>query len=376
MNNPLLIAFYLPQFHPVPENDTWWGKGFTEWTNVAKARPLYPGHNQPRVPADLGFYDLRVPETRQAQADLAAEYGIGAFCYYHYWFAGRRILERPFQEVLESRKPNFPFLLCWANQSWTGTWFGAPDRILIEQTYPGAQDHERHFQALLPAFSDPRYVRVDGKPVFLVWRPTELPDPSAFIEQWRSMAQKAGLAGLHLVAIKHMSIGRIIRNFDTRRMGFDAEVPLWMPPVPKEAGREEAGPTVYRYERIYRDLLPGYPPDGRTYPCVKPNWDNTPRSGRRGMVFEGATPDVFRRQLRAALDWTRDQPPGQRLVFVKAWNEWAEGNHLEPDQAYGRKYLEVVRSELERDLALARDLADPWLRIARDDAATNFVPLP
>jgi len=187
-----LIAFYLPQFYPNPENDAWWGKGFTEWTNTAKARRLYPGHYQPHVPADLGYYDLRVPETRTAQAELARSYGIEAFCYYHYWFAGRRILERTFQEVLTSREPDFPFLLCWANQTWTGTWHGASDRILIEQTYPGIDDHRRHFESLLPAFCHPRYVRVDGKPVFIIYRPTELPDTVKTIDLWGTMAREAG----------------------------------------------------------------------------------------------------------------------------------------------------------------------------------------
>ena len=161
-NRPLLVALYLPQFHSIPENDAWWGKGFTEWSNVAKARPLFPGHYQPHVPADLGFYDLRVPETRQAQADLAKQYGIGAFCYYHYWFAGRRLLERPFNEVLASGEPDFPFCLCWANSSWTGVWHGAPNRMLIEQTYPGVEDETRHFHSLLPAFHDKRYLRING----------------------------------------------------------------------------------------------------------------------------------------------------------------------------------------------------------------------
>ncbi len=187
-----LIAFYLPQFYPNPENDAWWGKGFTEWTNTAKARRLYPGHYQPHVPADLGYYDLRVPETRTAQAELARSYGIEAFCYYHYWFAGRRILERTFQEVLTSREPDFPFLLCWANQTWTGAWHGAPNRILIEQTYPGFDDHRRPFESLLPAFCHPRYVRVDGKPVFIIYRPTELPDTVKTIDLWGTMAREAG----------------------------------------------------------------------------------------------------------------------------------------------------------------------------------------
>ena len=180
-----VIAFYLPQFHPIPENDEWWGKGFTEWTNTAKAKPLFPGHYQPHVPADLGFYDLRVPEARFAQAEMAKEYGIEGFCYYHYYFAGKRLLERPFDEVLNSGMPDFPFCLCWANQTWTGIWHGSPDRVLIEQTYPGPGDDERHFDYLCKAFHDQRYIKVDGKPMFLVYCPKELPEPEKTTEFWR-----------------------------------------------------------------------------------------------------------------------------------------------------------------------------------------------
>src|SRR3990172_1193224 len=195
-----LIAFYLPQFHPIPENDEWWGRGFTEWTNTAKGRPLFKGHYQPHVPADLGFYDLRLPETRADQADMARKYGVEAFCYYQYWFAGRQLLERPFNEVLASGEPDFPFCLCWANQTWTGIWHGTPNRILVEQTYPGMEDHRRHFEALLPAFCDKRYLKVDGKPLFAIYNPMELPDTPRVLELWRGLAAKAGLPGLYLLA--------------------------------------------------------------------------------------------------------------------------------------------------------------------------------
>src|ERR1017187_7945146 len=198
--NARLIAFYLPQFHPILENDAWWGAGFTEWTNVAKAKPLFPGHYQPHVPADLGFYDLRVPETRTAQAALARNAGIEGFCYYHYWFAEKRLLERPFNEVLKSGEPDFPFCLCWANETWSGVWHGAPNRILIEQTYPGAEDHERHFYDLLPTFQDKRYMRVNNRPLFTLYAPQKLPAAAGFIAQWQNLSQKNGLPGIHFVA--------------------------------------------------------------------------------------------------------------------------------------------------------------------------------
>src|SRR4030067_795308 len=194
-----VIALYLPQYHPIPENDEWWGKGFTEWTNAAKAKPMFRGHYQPHTPADLGFYDLRVSETRIAQAEMAREYGIEAFCYYHYWFAGKRVLERPFNEVLESGEPDFPFCLCWANQTWTCIWHGAPKRVLIEQTYPGYDDHRNHFDVLLRAFTDRRYVTVDGKPLFLIYEPLDIPEVKKMTELWRKWAEQAGLKGLYLV---------------------------------------------------------------------------------------------------------------------------------------------------------------------------------
>jgi len=230
MTRARAIALYLPQFHPVPENDAWWGRGFTEWTNTAKAKPMFRGHAQPHVPADLGFYDLRVPETRAAQAALARRYGIEAFCYYHYWFAGRRILERPFAEVLASGQPDFPFCLCWANQTWSGIWHGAPDRILIEQTYPGPADHEAHFSALRPAFADPRYLRVEGRPLFLVYKPEELPDPAASLALWRRLAEAAGLGGLHILGMTSAPA------WNPTVAGFDGKVVEW-DPVEMKVGR-------------------------------------------------------------------------------------------------------------------------------------------
>ncbi len=201
-----IIAFYLPQFHPIPENDRWWGTGFTEWTNVAKAKRLFPGHEQPRLPADLGFYDLRVPETRAEQARMARASGVEGFCYWHYWFGhGRRILERPFHEILASGEPSFPFCLAWANQSWTGVWHGDPKSVLIEQKYPGPEDEEAHFHWALNAFRDPRYMTVNGKPIFCVFAPQEMPSTASFTRHWRQLAERAGLPGLYLVAVSQVT---------------------------------------------------------------------------------------------------------------------------------------------------------------------------
>ncbi|HMN75631.1 MAG TPA: glycoside hydrolase family 99-like domain-containing protein [Burkholderiaceae bacterium] len=349
-----LIAFHLPQFHPTLENDVWWGKGFTEWTNVAKAKPLFPGHYQPHVPADLGFYDLRLPEARKAQAELAQEYGIGGFCYYHYWFGGRRILERPVDEILLSSEPDFPFCLCWANHSWNTVWQGT-NNMLIEQVYPGWDDHAAHFDWLLQAFTDRRYMKVDDKPIFVIYKPDHIPDVRKVTDFWRERALKAGLPGLHLIGVCDRN-----ETWDPRVRGLDAST---MQALPKRDGRiprrylstklklalqgNKHELTIWDYEEILPILLRSNRPQWRDYPLVLPNWDNTPRSGMRGLVFHDATPEKFRGLLSAAIARVADHPVEDRIVFLKAWNEWAEGNHVEPDQKWGRAWLEVIREELQ-----------------------------
>ena len=382
---PRLVAFYLPQFHPIPENDAWWGRGFTEWTNVAKAPPLFPGHYQPHVPADLGFYDLRVPETRTAQAALARNAGIEGFCYYHYWFAEKRLLERPFNEVLKSGEPDFPFCLCWANETWSGVWHGAPNRILIEQTYPGAEDHEGHFYDLLPAFLDKRYIRVNHRPLFAIYAPQKLPAAAAFIEQWQKLAQKNGLPGIHFVA--HLL--KVFPDYYPQQMGFDAvticnpariitksKFQIGMARLRNGTFDEGDGDLltkiaaagyafekkcsnririwrgqpsyVFHYEDAMLFFMEDSPPQKLTYPCAIPNWDNSPRSGRRALILNGSSPELFRRHLRKVLHQAKTLPAENRIVFVKSWNEWGEGNYLEPDLKFGHQYLDVVREEVSR----------------------------
>lgn len=356
------IALYLPQFHPIPENNAWWGSGFTEWTNTAKAKPLYRGHYQPHVPADLGFYDLRVPETRVAQAELARNAGIEGFCYYHYWFAGRRILERPFNEVLVSGEPDFPFCLCWANETWSGIWHGEPNRILIEQTHPGAEDHCAHFTTLLPAFADRRHMRVEDKPIFFIWKPEEIPDCAAAMNLWRDMATRAGLGGLHIVGFTSRT------EWNPHSLGLDAKV--LTPRLNERPWISRRHPLKWLKQKfdIHRGLPTLHPYDDRmgeyivllernirgefgdfpTYPCVIHAWDNTPRSGVNGVVLTGAGPDRFRRYVGRSIDLLTIAPAERRLLLLKSWNEWAEGNHLEPDLRDGHAYLDVLREELAR----------------------------
>jgi len=357
-----LIAFYLPQFHPIPENDAWWGKGFTEWTNVAKAKPLFPGHYQPHIPGDLGFYDLRVPETRAAQAEMARTYGIEGFCYWHYWFSGKRLLERPFNEVLKSGEPNFPFCLAWANQTWTGIWHGASDRILSEQTYPGIQDYQAHFYAVLDAFGDPRYMTVDHKPIFALLCPWELPEPRRFTDCWRELAIKAGLKGIYFMGIAEQSWYPDEHGFDGAILDNPGIMFVKLDPPPKiliekkyrkfvevfaRLRRTVLGrPTIYLYEEAIRYALPPLETKSHQYPCVIPCWDNTPRSGTNGIVLNNATPESFRIHLRQAVSQVAAKEPDKRLIFIKSWNEWAEGNYLEPDLRFGRSYLQVIQDEI------------------------------
>jgi len=336
MNKPRarLVAFYLPQFHPIPENDEWWGKGFTEWTNVSKAEPLFPGHHQPHIPADLGYYDLRVPETRRAQADLARSHGIEAFCYWHYWFEGQRLLERPFNEVLRSGEPDFPFCLAWANETWSRRWLGEEKEILRKQTYSSV-DNERHARWLVDAFRDRRYLRVNGRPVFLVYRPLSLPDGRAFTDALRQECRRAGLPDPYLLGVTSYAVT------DNRPAGFDGNVDFepHFSVLPNPLGD---GIKIHDYADSRRKMRQSKG-DFPSHHCIMVAWDNTPRRGENGIVFTGATPEAFERGLTETIASVQDQPMEERLVFVNAWNEWAEGNHLEPCLRHGHGYLEAVK---------------------------------
>lgn len=357
------IAFHLPQFHPIPENDQWWGKGFTEWANVAKAKPRFKGHYQPHLPADLGFYDLRLPEARAAQAELAAAYGIYGFCYYHYWFNGRQLLERPVNEIWRSGEPAFPFCLCWANENWTRRWDGLDQEILLEQHYsPG--DDLAHIRALIPLFSDSRYIRVLGKPLLAVYTASKLPQPLKTTEIWRDEAARAGLKGLFLARVESHS-----QSGDPRKLGFDCSLQFhpggalqlgriyrrnWWHRV--RLGTAEVG-LHQNYVHDYEDMmekalaqrLPPYP----RIPCVCPGWDNSPRRESGANIFVNSTPQRYEFWLREVVNRLQSlsQPIASgispdSLVFINAWNEWAEGNHLEPCQRWGRAYLEATKRAL------------------------------
>jgi lipopolysaccharide biosynthesis protein len=339
-DSPRPIAFYLPQFHPIPENDAWWGKGFTEWTNVAKARPLFPGHYQPHVPADLGFYDLRLPEARQAQADLAREYGIHGFCYYHYWFNGRRVLERPFDEVLSSGKPDFPFCLCWANENWTRTWDGLDDQVLLAQEH-SEEDDRAHIRWLCSAFGDRRYIRIDGKPLFLIYRSMLLPDPRRTTDIWREEAGRLGVGELFLARVESNFPGE---RGDPRPLGFDAAVDFEPDALTLFELMRQNGDTRkwFPYAEMVEIMLSRPRVDYPRFGGVSPGWDNTSRRGEGGAGLVDSTPAEYERWLRAVIEKSRASAAASEFIFINAWNEWGEGCHLEPCQKWARGFLEAT----------------------------------
>ena len=357
-----VIAFYLPQYHPFKENDEWWGKGFTEWTNVAKAKPLFKGHYQPKIPADLGFYDLRVPEVREEQARMAREAGIEGFCYWHYWFHGHELMERPFWEVVKSGKPDFPFCIGWANETWKSKMWNKDGslaegtKILIEQTY-SEEDDIAHFNKLLPVFKDLRYITVDGKPLVFIHRGLDLPEHT--INIWNKLAKESGLGGIHFVGRlaggEYGTIGDGIKQM--KRMGYDAvKIPrLGMTYSGsgfvaklfhelKTSLRFNGCRHVFLYEDYIKRIVSSeYDSREDIYPTVYPNWDHSPRSGRNCLILHDCKPALFKKLVEEEVNQIANKASQHRILFLKSWNEWGEGNYVEPDIIYGTGYLEALR---------------------------------
>lgn len=352
---PRVIAFYLPQFHPFKENDEWWGKGFTEWTNVGKAKPLFRGHNQPRVPADLGYYDLRVKDVREQQAELAREAGVEGFCYWHYWFNHRRqMMDDVFNDVLETGKPTLPFCLGWANHSWYAkTWNkDMPDKLLCEQQYLGQEDYDAHFKYVLKAFNDERYIRIDGCPLFYIFDPLKLPND--FIPYWNKLAREAGFE-------KVFFVGKLTKHEDEKALlqkGFSALVPermgaayghnpLWIRVIIRFL-KVFSNKPKFCYSYKYASKFFVNDEDKKEYiiPQIIPQWDHSPRSGTRGTILYNSTPELFAKHVRAAIGAVKDKK--NPIIFLKSWNEWAEGNMMEPDLTFGKGYINALREELER----------------------------
>lgn len=367
-----LIALYLPQFHPVPENDEHWGKGFTEWTNVGKAKPLFRGHYQPKVPTDLGYYDLRMPEIRNAQAEMARESGIEGFCYWHYWFGlGRRLLEMPFNEVVRTGEPDFPFCLCWANHSWSNkTWKNGMSRkeantMIAEQKYMGLEDYTMHFNALLPAFRDKRYMTVDGKLLFMVWDPN-VPQMKEFIDTWRTLAKKNGLPDFHFVAMLYTASLRDNLTVQDRinkvsEYGFDAINTIGNTKAELECGKvgkyfraalsKFLGiDMVSKFDQaeINKHMFCDEDKQENVYPTIMPNWDRSPRTGKKCNIYTNSTPEVFQDSVEDALNLVKDKQPDHQIIAIRSWNEWGEGNYLEPCIKYGHGYLDAIKNAINK----------------------------
>ena len=351
-----VIAFYLPQFHRIAENDRWWGEGFTEWTNVRKARPVFLGHYQPHVPVELGYYDLTDAKARAAQAALAREYGIHGFCYYHYWFNGKRLLERPLEQVLASGEPDFPYCVCWANENWTRRWDGLEHEILLKQAY-GLDDSRALFESLLPLFRDRRYIRIDGRPLLLVYKAALIPDLANTTAMWREQARAAGWPDVYLAACQ------TVGEADPVQLGFDAgvEFPPHRHNVAWRLGAVEiTNPNfsgiVTSYKSQVVQSLELDEPAFKLFRTAIPGWDNTPRRPDTGTIFVGSSPELFEYWIERLATWTRERFAGdERVMFVNAWNEWGEGCHLEPDARFGRQYLEALRRGIAISVANSGD---------------------
>ena len=382
-NKARIIAFYLPQYHPIPENDYYWGKGFTEWTNVAKAKPLFKGHQQPRIPADLGFYDLRLPQVREAQAELAKEAGIEGFCYWHYWFGnGKETLTMPLDEVVRLGKPDFPFCVGWANHDWTTkTWEKgkslSKSSIIFKQEYLGEKDHVAHFYRLLPAFKDDRYIRVDGKLLFVIYAPFAFENIQEFFSVWRALAKKEGIGDFYFVAydtavpqIKATDTFKVARNTDDivntqlnriLELGFDAVTISNMKYSEIKAhniihkiiygGARRIFPGMllekYDYKKIIKNFYPGFCRREDVYPQIIAGWDRSPRSGRKAVIYCHDAPENFGEGVKKALSCVENRDSEHRLIFLNSWNEWGEGSYMEPDLRYGKGKLETLRQILE-----------------------------
>lgn len=354
--NNKLIAFYLPQFHPTQRNDEWWGKGFTEWTNVGKAKPLFPGHYQPHVPADLGYYDLRLPEVRRAQAEMAKKYGVHGFCYYHYWFEeGLEELERPLDEVVRLREPDFPFCICWANESWYSKFWNIDGTVekkpLAIQKYLGEKDHIAHFNRLLPIFKDSRYIKYEGKLLFVIYKPLEFENFQSFKVLWNKLAIENNLPEFYFMGY---SI-KIDKEYESiKQLGFDSvischlyelshhqsallRIPRWI------ISRVMKVPGVLDYKKLYKYLITPAEEKEDVVPTVLPNWDHSPRSGKGGLIIKNATPENFELHIKQVVDILNKKQKKENLCFLKSWNEWGEGNYVEPDLKYGYGFLEVIK---------------------------------
>lgn len=365
-NYPQIIAFYLPQYHPTKENNEWYGPGFTEWTNVAKTKPLYHGHVQPKIPADLGFYDLRLPEIREQQAELAKEAGVTAFCYYHYWFGnGKKMLEKPLEEVVKLGKPDFPFCVCWANHSWLKKSWNASVSLLdysmlIEQIYPGDKDIEEHFNYLLPIFKDKRYYKIDGRLVFVIYKIDDLPDFILFKNKWNELAKRNNLPEFYFISytskIKEINccpfkdtdevILDLLHEIEFKQgySEFDLQVHRIKTAISKIIHKPL---FAYQYKNAMRYFISKEHEQDNVIPVMIPNFDLSPRRQLGAYILKNASPELFYQHAKECLKVIAKKPVNKQIVFLKSWNEWGEGNYMEPDLQYGKGFIKALRKAVE-----------------------------
>ena len=350
-----IIALYLPQFHPIKENDEWWGDGFTEWVNVAKARPRFPGHQQPNIPGELGFYDLRIPEVREHQVKLAKEAEVTGFMYWHYWYGGKELLERPFKEVVESGKPDFPFCLGWANHSWyKKNWSSdkGKDKLLIEQTYPGEQDHIDHFYSLLSAFKDKRYIKVSGKLLFHIYLPSDIPNVEGFLKLWRRLAKENNISDFYFIGQNNT-----VESEEILQLGFDATYDarlmrvhddnfiLWKMIKRLIANIFRCG-VLYKYSNAMKHFNNEENKLNDRIAGLYTNYDHSPRSRHRGYILYGYKPKLFYKHVLDTLNLIKSKKEENKILLLQSWNEWGEGNYLEPDRKWGKQFIHAMRDAI------------------------------
>lgn len=366
-NKIKFLAYYLPQYHPIPENDAWWGRGFTEWTNVTKAKPLFKGHYQPIFPADLGFYDLRIPEIQEEQARLAQENGVDGFIYYQYWFGnGKMLLEKPAEAMLRNSNITLPFCFCWANETWKGIWHGLDNPVvLMEQTYDGEAGYETYFNYLLPFFKDARYIKVGNKPMFHIYRIEDIPDLEVFTKTFNSLAIQAGFDGVYLISTVISNLDFVLKSPDFfGQVGLDVFFKMRHYQQQIFAERTFLGkvenklrskfgssykigvrtkPLIFDYKEGVAHFNVKFP-HNKYISCVFPNWDNSARSGKKSLIFKNGTPRAWEQHLQITVDELLKNSNNPPFIIIKSWNEWAEGNYLEPDSKFGLQWLEAVKN--------------------------------
>lgn len=376
-----IITYYLPQFHNIPENNEWWGDGFTEWVNVKNAKPIYEGHTQPRVPLNQNYYNLLDDDVKIWQAKIAKEHGVYGFCYYHYWFNGKLLLEKPMEQMLANKKIDMPFCICWANEAWTKAWVGEATKVLIAQKYGSESEWKDHFEYLLPFFKDERYIYRDGKPLFVVYRPSVVDCMEEMMKYWNELAIEAGLKGIcfaYQTGELDWSNSPVAESFDydiefqpgyvrhemvSAKKGFLNGL--------KKVRRKIAGVFERRfginllrygmstfqkvtnsqfisYDEAWNEIINSKPYRKNSIPGAFVRWDNTPRHGERGFIYKGETPEKFKKYLSEQIKHAKNDY-NEDMMFMYAWNEWAEGGYLEPDEEYGYGYLESIRDALKEN---------------------------